>query len=77
MEIQCASQTDLSIPSLPRLAYSIAEAEALSGLSRSTLYRMMEAGTLKTVQRGRRRLVPADELTRLCSLDKNPVGVKA
>ena len=52
---------------VPRLAYSIAESEALSGLSRSSLYRLIAAGQLKTVQRGRRRLVPSAELERLCS----------
>jgi excisionase family DNA binding protein len=52
---------------LPRLAYSLAESEALSGLSRSSLYRMIAAGTLRTVVHGRRRLVPAHELERLFS----------
>lgn len=54
-------------PPIPRLAYSIAESEALSGLSRSSLYRLIAAGTLRTVQHGRRRLVPSAELERLCS----------
>jgi excisionase family DNA binding protein len=54
---------------IPRLAYSIAESEALSGLSRSSLYRLIAAGELKTVQRGRRRLVPSAELERLCSAE--------
>jgi excisionase family DNA binding protein len=51
----------------PRLAFSIAESEALSGLSRSSLYRLIAAGSLKTVQHGRRRLVPAGELERILS----------
>lgn len=49
----------------PRLAYSLAESEALSGLSRSSLYRLIAAGTLKTIQLGRRRLVPRLELERI------------
>jgi excisionase family DNA binding protein len=49
-----------------RLAFSIAESAATSGLSRSTLYRLMEAGELRTVKRGQRRLVPTAELQRLC-----------
>jgi excisionase family DNA binding protein len=53
------------VPFIPRLAYSIAESEVLSGLSRSSLYRLMAAGKLKTIQRGRRRLVPAQELHKL------------
>ena len=55
-----------SILTFPRLAYSLAESEALSGLSRSSLYRLIAAEKLKTVQHGRRRLVPRDELERLC-----------
>jgi excisionase family DNA binding protein len=58
-----------TLMSVQRLAYSLAEAEALSGLSRSTLYRLMAAGVLKTVHRGRRRLVPKEELERLCQPD--------
>jgi excisionase family DNA binding protein len=56
-----------SVPSFPRLAYSMAESEALSGLSRSSLYRLIAAGKLKTVQHGRRRLVPVQELERILS----------
>jgi predicted DNA-binding transcriptional regulator AlpA len=50
---------------IPRLAFSIAETEVASGLSRSSLYRLMLAGKLRTVQLGRRRVVPAAELARL------------
>jgi excisionase family DNA binding protein len=57
------TQIVATIP-FPRLAYSLAESEALSSLSRSTLYRLIAAGKLKTVLRGRRRLVPASELER-------------
>jgi excisionase family DNA binding protein len=52
-----------------RLAYSLAEAEAMSGLSRSSLYRLIAAGELKTVSHGRRRLVPSAELQKLCRPD--------
>jgi hypothetical protein len=55
------------LPSLPpRLAYSIAEAEVMTGLSRATLYRRIAVGELKTVLRGGRRLVPSIELQKLC-----------
>ncbi len=64
MEVQAVS----TVPAIPRLAYSLAESEALSGLSRSSLYRLIAAGTLKTVQYGRRRLVPREELERLCRI---------
>jgi excisionase family DNA binding protein len=52
--------------SIPRLAYSFAEVEVSTGVSRATLYRMVDAGKLRTVQLGGRRLVPAAELERLC-----------
>jgi len=61
MEAQAVST---ALP-FPRLAYSLAESEALSGLSRSSLYRLIAAGKLKTVLHGRRRLVPVQELNRL------------
>jgi len=59
-----------AVASIPRLAYSIAESEALSGLSRSSIYRLIAAGKLKTVQHGRRRIVPRDELERLCRAEQ-------
>jgi excisionase family DNA binding protein len=68
MDIQTAPQ----LQPFPKLAYSLAECEALSGLSRSSLYRLIAARKLNTVQRGRRRLVPADELMRLCSVPNRP-----
>lgn len=55
-----------ALPPAQRLAYSFAEAESLSGLSRSTLYRLMASGQLKTVLLGRRRLIPRDALEALC-----------
>jgi excisionase family DNA binding protein len=68
METQTISPTVL-----PRLSFSIAETEVMSGLSRATIYRMIAAGTLKTVQRGRRRLVPTAELEKLCRPDSEAV----
>lgn len=49
----------------PRLTFSLAEAEVLIGVSRPTLYRMLARGELKTVQVGRQRRIPKDEMTRL------------
>jgi excisionase family DNA binding protein len=60
------TQTISSTVSLPRFSFSIAETEVMSGLSRATIYRMIAAGTLKTVQHGRRRLVPTSEIEKLC-----------
>jgi excisionase family DNA binding protein len=51
----------------PKLSYSLSEAKFMTSLSRATLYRMIAAGTLKTVKVGGRRLVPMAELERLCA----------
>jgi excisionase family DNA binding protein len=48
---------------IPRTELSLAEFEAITGVARSTLYRMIRRGQLRTVQRGRRRLVPVSEVT--------------
>lgn len=47
-----------------KLSYTIAEAVAVSGVSRSTLYRAMKAGDLQARKRGRTTLFMADELRR-------------
>lgn len=61
MRLMQAQVTSISVP---KLMYSIAEAELASSLSRATLYRLIAAGKLKTVQAGpkHRRLVPHHEL---------------
>jgi excisionase family DNA binding protein len=48
-----------------RLAYSLEESAQAIGLSRRTLYNLIEAGSLRTVKLGRRRVVPVEELTRI------------
>ncbi len=50
---------------VPRTAYSLDEAAQSLGLSRRTLYDLMDRGQLTTVKLGKRRLVPAAELERL------------
>jgi len=47
------------------LAYRIADAVAVSGLSRTTIYALMAAGKLRTVKIGGRRLVPRAALAEL------------
>ena len=54
----------------PKFGFSIAETEVASGLSRATLYRLVAAGKLRTVQHGRRRIVPADEIARLTGSER-------
>ncbi len=49
------------------ITVSIAEACLLTGLGRSTLYRLIAANALKTVKVGKRRLLPMIELRALFS----------
>ena len=58
----------------PRLTFSLAEAEVLIGVSRPTLYRMMERGELKTVQVGRQRRIPQAEMHRLAGTNTEAVA---
>ena len=44
------------------IAYSVKEAAEVCGLGRSTLYRHIEAGLLKSVKRCGRRLILHDDL---------------
>ena len=55
------AQTDTSAP----LVYSLDRAASMIDLSRRSLYRLIDAGELRTVKLGRRRLVPAAELARI------------
>jgi excisionase family DNA binding protein len=48
-----------------RLAYSIAEASSLTGIGRTTLYRLMDRGELQSRKIGRRRLILASALLAL------------
>lgn len=48
---------------MQRLAYSIDETAELLGLSRSLIYRLMDAGQLNYVKAGaRRRIIPAESV---------------
>ena len=57
-------------------ALRINEASALYGISRSTIYKIMGEGTLRTVKIGGRRLIPRDAIESLISVDTNK-GAKA
>ncbi|PHY14155.1 hypothetical protein CSW58_01155 [Caulobacter sp. B11] len=50
---------------IQRLAYTIAEACAATGLSDDTLYRKHQAGEITMKKSGRRTLIPAADLERL------------
>jgi excisionase family DNA binding protein len=51
----------------PRL-YRIPEAMRLLSLSRSVIYEQIRAGRLRTVNRGRARLIPATAITEYIAL---------
>lgn len=46
-------------------AYTIPEGIALLRTSRPTIYGWIKDGTLRTITRGRRRLIPGSEIARL------------
>jgi hypothetical protein len=48
-----------------RIAVPVSTAVRISGLSRSEIYRRLEAGDLRAVKAGRRTLIPMDSLTTL------------
>ena len=50
-------------------AYSVQEAAKIYGWSRSTLYKMMNDGTLRSIKIGGRRLIARDVLETLISGD--------
>jgi excisionase family DNA binding protein len=52
-------------PPQPRIAYSIGEIMAATGVSRAHIYRLMRAGKLSFVQFGGVRRIPTTELARL------------
>lgn len=58
-------------PPTPPLACSINEAARRTGLSRSTLYRLMDSGQLDHVKIGGRRLIPEDALHALIDTHRN------
>jgi excisionase family DNA binding protein len=53
-----------------RRAYLIAEAVAAYRLSRSTIYKLMKAGKLRTVKVGGRRLIPVDAIEALIAAEE-------
>jgi len=53
-------QTLSNIKPEQRRAYRVQEFCKIYGLSRTTVYKMMAAGTLRTVRVGGRRLIPTD-----------------
>jgi excisionase family DNA binding protein len=57
--------TTLPSPPIERLAYSVPEAAAATGIGKSTLYVLMDDGQLPFVKVRARRLIPAAALETL------------
>jgi excisionase family DNA binding protein len=53
------------VPVPENRAFHVKEAAAVYRLSRSTLYKLMAAGTLRSVKLGGRRLIPRDAIEAL------------
>ena len=53
-----------------RRVYQVKEAVATYRLSKSTIYKLMSAGTLKTVKVGGRRLIPVEAIEALFAGDR-------
>lgn len=52
-----------------RFLYTIAEAAELLSLSRSTLYKLISSGALKSRKVRRRRMVPRSSIESFCKTD--------
>ena len=64
-----ATTPNKSVPA-ERRAFTMDEACAALRLGRTTLYALIRDGQLHTVRIGKRRLVPAGEITRLLDFGK-------
>jgi excisionase family DNA binding protein len=58
-------QTNANSNSDVRRVYQVMEAVAAYRISKSTIYKLMAAGSLKTVKVGGRRLIPVEALEAL------------
>ena len=67
------------IPMLPKIGYSIKEAEKITGLGRTTLWKAIEEGRLKCFKVGRRRifsLAHLEEFLKLYESNSEAVSTK-
>jgi excisionase family DNA binding protein len=62
----------VEIPALPPLTadrrLSVNQALLYLNTSRATFYAMVKSGRIKTITEGKRRMVPASEIARLCAV---------
>jgi excisionase family DNA binding protein len=61
----------MNTPGPHKLAYRIDEACRASGLSRSTLYKLLQSGELTSIKVAGRRLIRAQDLTALLSIEES------
>ncbi len=59
-------------PNIGKLAFSYDEAVTATGLSRSTLKRLVGEGKLRAIAIGRRRVIPKADLERLVNAEPTP-----
>ena len=59
------AKQSLNIPTENKITLRLDEAQAVSGLSRSTLYELIKSGHLRAVKVAGRRLIPRDALEAL------------
>jgi excisionase family DNA binding protein len=59
------AKQSLNIPTENKITLRLNEAQAVSGLSRSTLYELIKSGRLRAVKVAGRRLIPRDALEAL------------
>jgi excisionase family DNA binding protein len=72
-----ARATDSGPRSSTRLLYSIPEAATMLGLSRSTLYLLIQTRQLKTRRIGRRRMIPKAALEAFIKSDHTTTSPSA
>jgi excisionase family DNA binding protein len=59
------AKLSLNIPTENKITLRLDEAQAVSGLSRSTLYELIKSGRLRAVKVAGRRLIPREALEAL------------
>lgn len=64
------AKQSLNIPTENKITLRLDEAQAVSGLSRSTLYELIKSGRLRAVKVAGRRLIPREALEALLLGDR-------
>jgi excisionase family DNA binding protein len=64
----------IGVDAMKKLAYGIKEAAVSLDVSKTHLHRMVNEGVIRSVQLGKRKLIPADELESFIA-NRNQTGV--